>query len=260
MTILDNIIAHKRNEVAELRKKTSLKDLEKSKLFTAGTRSLSAFISDPCRTGIIAEFKRMSPSKGVINSRASVAEVTAGYSEAMASGLSVLTDLRFFGGNCEDLTITRELNAIPVLRKDFIIDEIQVVESKSAGADAVLLISSVLEKKQLLNLARLARSLRMEVLLEVHSLPDLELANEFVNIIGVNNRDLKTFSVNTAVSTELAEKIPAQFLKISESGITSAAVVKNLRKSGYDGFLIGELFMKGEDPAKAFSDFVKEIL
>ncbi len=185
--------------------------------------------------------------------------MTQGYSLAGASGLSVLTDNHFFAGSCADLTLVRDLNTIPVLRKDFIIDEFQVVESKAAGADAILLIASILDKKKVQSLAKLAQSLKMEVLLEVHTLHDLQMTNDNVNLIGVNNRDLKSFSVNTDVSLELADKIPEGFLKISESGISSPATVKMLRNAGYDGFLIGGLFMTEKDPVSAFSDFVKRI-
>ena len=259
MNILDKIIAHKRKEVDALGKQTTFMDLENQKLFSRKTLSLSGFISDPARTGIIAEFKRRSPSKGVINSEADIGKVTTGYSGAGASGLSVLTDRKFFNGSLDDLILTRELNTIPVLRKDFIIHEFQILESKAAGADAILLIAAALSSDQVFNLAKIAHSLNLEVLLEVHSQGELEMANEYVNIIGVNNRDLKTFSVNIEVSVEMADKIPEQFLKISESGISSPSTLSYLREAGYDGFLIGELFMKREDPVSAFFEFVKEI-
>lgn len=260
MTILERIISDKRKELAFLREHTSIGDLEKSKLFPRKVLSLAESLSDPVRTGIIAEFKRMSPSKGVINSEAHVGEVTMGYSRAGASGLSVLTDMKFFGGSCDDLILARELNFIPILRKDFIIDEFQVVESKAAGADAILLIVAALGRNQVKKLARLSHSLGMEVILEVHSPGELEMVNEHVNIIGVNNRDLKTFNVNTSVSVEMADKIPGQFLKISESGISSPAIIRYLREAGYNGFLMGEFFMARKDPVSAFTDFVKEIL
>ncbi len=259
MTILDKIIVHKRKEVVALREHTTLRDLEDNKLFSGKTFSLSKFILDPARTGIIAEFKRMSPSKGLINPEAQAGKVTMGYSRAGASGLSVLTDMKFFGGSTDDLILARELNSVPILRKDFIIDEFQVVESKAAGADAILLIAAALERDQVFKLAALSHSLGMEVLLEVHSPGELEMVNEHVNIIGVNNRDLKTLSVNTNVSVEMADKIPEQFLKISESGISSPATIRYLRQAGYHGFLIGEFFMIREDPVSAFSDFIKEI-
>jgi indole-3-glycerol phosphate synthase len=259
MTILDKIIANKRNEIAFLRENTTIKDLEQSNLFSRKTESLSVSLSDPLKTGIITEFKRMSPSKGVINSGALISEVTRGYAHEGASGLSILTDMEYFGGSCKDLAIARGLNTIPILRKDFIIDEFQVLESKASGADALLLIAAVLERDQVLNLATLAHSLGMEVLLEVHSMAELELINEHIDIIGVNNRDLNTFRINTDISLEMADKIPGQFLKISESGLASHSIIRYLRQIGYDGFLIGELFMSGTDPVVAFSDFIKEV-
>jgi len=243
----------------KLREQTSFRDFENRKLYRRETLSLSNSILNPTGTGIIAEFKRMSPSKGVINSNAHIGEVTVGYVHAGASGLSILTDKKFFGGSCDDLILARELNLIPVLRKDFIIDELQVVESKAAGADAILLIAAALGREQVFKLSALSHSLGMEVLLELHSPGELEMANEHVNIIGINNRDLKTFSVNINVSVEMADRIPVQFLKISESGISSPTIVRELRKAGYNGFLMGEFFMSRENPVSAFSDFVKEI-
>jgi len=259
MTFLERIIASKRKEIQDAKDRIPYHELEKSKYFTEKPFSLSASLSDGQGKGIIAEYKRMSPSKGIINSVSSVGKVTTGYAKAGASGLSVLTDTRFFGGNIDDLIITRELNSIPILRKDFIIDEYQVIESKAAGADAVLLIAAAIDKESLRSLATLASSLGMEVVLEVHSPGELEAADKHVSVIGVNNRDLRTFKVNTDLSIIMAEKIPDQFLKISESGISSVAVVKCLRESGYNGFLIGEHFMRNSDPVKAFSLFVKEI-
>jgi len=258
-TILDRIIIQKRKDVELLREKTSFRELEAGRFFAENTRSLSEFLSDNAKTGIIAEFKRMSPSKGVINPNAGIEEVTTGYSDAGASGLSILTDAEFFGGSCRDLTNARNLNKIPILRKDFILDELQVIESKSAGADAILLIASVLSMSLVRDLARLSRSLGLEVLLEVHSPDELEKVNEFINIIGVNNRDLATFKVNIGVSYKMADKIPGSFLKVSESGISSPLALAGLRKAGYDGFLIGGHFMSSADPAASFASFVRKI-
>ena len=255
MTILEEIISGKKKEVAERKKHTSLRDLEKSMFFSGETLSLRQSLKDPAKTGIIAEFKRKSPSKGVINSLADVRYVTTGYASEGASGLSVLTDNKFFGGSIDDLMIARKFNSIPVLRKEFIIDEFQIIESKAYGADAVLLIGAALESKEVFRFAGLSHSLGMEVILEVHSMSELELMNEHIDIIGVNNRDLRTFSVDLNISVKIAEMIPGQFLKISESGISSPSTVRYLRQSGYDGFLIGEHFMKTEDPVSAFSAF-----
>jgi indole-3-glycerol phosphate synthase len=259
MTILENIIVNKRKELVFIKEQNAIADLEKCRLFSRDTISLSEFLSDPVKAGIITEFKRMSPSKGIINSEADVREVTHGYTLAGASAISILTDIKFFGGTINDLLIARELNSIPILRKDFIIDEFQVVESKAAGADAILLIAAALERDQVSVLAAMSHSLGMEVVLEIHSPDELKKVNEYVNIIGVNNRDLKNFDVDINVSAEMADKIPEQFMKISESGISSPLTVKYLREAGYDGFLMGEFFMRRENPATAFSDFVKQI-
>lgn len=260
MTILDKIIENKKKELSLLTGLTSIQDLENSRLFKREPISLSEFLSDRSKTGIIAEFKRKSPSKGIINSSSSVEEVTSGYFRAGASGVSVLTDTQFFGGSSADLLCIREKSLFPILRKDFIIGEYQVIESKSIGADAILLIAAALGNQEILNLSGLARSLGLEVLLEIHEKDELDKANQYVNIIGVNNRNLKTFEVNTDISEKIAEKIPPGFLKISESGISSPEVIKKLRVSGYDGFLIGEKFMCTPDPVKAFSEFVQELI
>jgi indole-3-glycerol phosphate synthase len=259
MTILEKIIENKRKEIGLLERITSIKELEKSIWFSRQTNSLSACLSDKSKTGIIAEFKRKSPSKGIINSTSSVEDVTSGYFREGASGVSVLTDTQFFGGSSVDIMRVRERNEFPILRKDFILNEYQVIESKSMGADIILLIAAVLEAKQMHNLSKLAQSLGMEVLMEIHGHEELEKANEHINIIGVNNRNLMTFEVNTHISEEVADKIPSGILKISESGISSSQVIKKLKLSGYDGFLIGERFMNTSDPVKSFSEFVKDL-
>jgi len=260
MTILDKIIENKRRELNLLTEATPVRDLENSILFKRQIISLSEFILDKSKTGIIAEFKRKSPSKGIINSLSAIEKVTSGYFREGASGVSVLTDTQFFGGSNADLLRARNKSIFPILRKDFIIDEYQVIESKSIGADAIILIAAALGKQEINNLSVLARSLGMEVLLEIHEPDELEKINQYVNIIGVNNRNLKTFEVNIDISEKLAAKIPNGFLKISESGISSPRVIKNLRVFGYNGFLIGEKFMGTPDPVKAFSEFVKDLI
>ena len=260
MTILDKIIENKKRELNLLTETTPVRDLEKSRLFNRQIISLSEFLLDKSKTGIIAEFKRKSPSKGIINSLSAIEEVTSGYFREGASGVSVLTDNQFFGGSNADLFYIREKSFFPILRKEFIIDEYQVIESKSIGADAVLLIAAALGSKEILNFSRLARSLGLEILLEIHELAELDKLNQYINIIGVNNRNLKTFEVNTDISEKLAEKIPDGVLKISESGISSPLVIKNLRVYGYNGFLIGEKFMSTPDPVKAFSEFIKDLI
>jgi indole-3-glycerol phosphate synthase len=251
MTIFDKIIAYKKKELETVDRMTAVRDLENRQLYKREVISLSECLLDNSKTGIIAEFKRKSPSKGIINSEASVVDVISGYLREGASGVSVLTDSKFFGGSSDDLSI---------LRKDFIIDEYQVIESKAIGADAILLIAAALGKSEILNLARLARSLGLEVLLEIHEPKELNMINQYVNIIGVNNRNLKTFVVNTDISEELADVIPSGFIKISESGISSPEIIKKLKSAGYHGFLIGEKFMCTTDPVKAFAEFVNLII
>ena len=228
MSLLEKIISHKRQELKECRDNKPVKVLEKSQFFSRSSLSLVQAILNPDKTGIIAEFKRKSPSRGIINDRVTLEEVTTGYFRSGASALSVLTDYEFFGGTTDDLTRARELNPLPILRKDFIIDEYQIVEAKSIGADAILLIAAALDTDQTKQLARFARSLDLEVLLEVHHADELRHLNEFISVTGVNNRDLNTFMVDTELSVRLAGEIPDGMLKISESGITSPLTIKKL--------------------------------
>jgi len=249
MTILDKIIEHKKTEVALRKKQVPVPVLESSCYYAAKTYSLRDYIINPDKSGIIAEFKRKSPSKSAINLDASVADVTMGYNKAGVSALSILTDTEFFGGH----------NAIPILRKDFIIDEYQIIEAKSIGADAILLIAAVLNTGQLKRLAKFACSLNLEVLMEVHQEEELKKVNEFVQVIGVNNRNLKDFSVSLELSISLSDKIPDGFIKISESGIYTTEDIKYLKKAGFKGFLIGDNFMREADPGKACEIFTCEI-
>jgi indole-3-glycerol phosphate synthase len=259
MTILDKIIEHKKTEVALRKKQVPVPVLESSCYYAAKTYSLRDYIINPDKSGIIAEFKRKSPSKSAINLDASVADVTMGYNKAGVSALSILTDTEFFGGNNDDLTTARNHNAIPILRKDFIIDEYQIIEAKSIGADAILLIAAVLNTGQLKRLAKFACSLNLEVLMEVHQEEELKKVNEFVQVIGVNNRNLKDFSVSLELSISLSDKIPDGFIKISESGIYTTEDIKYLKKAGFKGFLIGDNFMREADPGKACEIFTCEI-
>jgi indole-3-glycerol phosphate synthase len=260
MNILPKIISNKRKEIELLKKGSAHTAFENSSNFSRKTFSLSGFLLESKRSGIIAEFKRISPSGGILNPQADVKYVTKGYSGSGASGISILTDSLFFGGSCKDIEEVRHLTDIPILRKDFIIDEIQILESKASGADAVLLIASVLRKEEILSLARLARSIGLEVLLEVHEEKELEHFNEFVSLIGVNNRNLDTLKTDVRLSEELADKMPAGIVRISESGISDPQTVIKLRNAGYNGFLIGEHFMRNPDPVLSFKDFVNGIM
>jgi len=260
MNILDKIVLNKRKEVESAKKRVSYTKLEESDLFQRDTYSFREFLLHPDRTGIIAEFKRKSPSKGIINDQVTVKQVTNGYDAAGASALSVLTDRKFFMGKKADLIKARQVNTIPVLRKDFMIDPYQVIEAKSLGADIILLIAAILTPDEIQNLASLAKSLGLNVLLEVHNLEELQRSiNPNLDAIGVNNRNLADFTVSVETSYKLAEHIPDEFLKISESAISNPQTIKELKKAGFNGFLIGENFMKQADPGLAMKEFVKEL-
>jgi indole-3-glycerol phosphate synthase len=260
MNILDEIIAHKRKEVSDRKSLYPVKLLEQSIYFASPTVSLKKYVQRKDKTGIIAEFKRKSPSKGIINAHASVERTTIGYMQAGASALSVLTDKQFFGGNSDDLTLVRKFNFCPILRKDFTIDEYQIIEAKSIGADAILLIAAVLTPDESKNLAAFAHSLSMEVLLEVHDEEELRQNAEVpADLIGVNNRNLKTFEVSIEISKRLAPLIPSSAVKVSESGISSPDTISELRKFGYEGFLMGENFMKHSSPEVAAMEFMIEL-
>jgi indole-3-glycerol phosphate synthase len=260
MNILDQIVCTKRVEIALARSKKPVETLEKSEAFERTCYSLREFLLDSTRTGIIAEFKRQSPSKGIINDWSSVVKVSTGYARAGASALSILTDQHYFGGHHQDLIDARRANDIPVLRKDFILDEYQIIEAKAIGADIILLIASILSPREVQNLARLAKSLGLSVLLEVHNQTELERSIcDDLDVIGVNNRNLEDFSVSVQHSYELADQIPDQFLKIAESGISRVETIRSLKGVGFHGFLIGENFMKNKIPHQAMRDFVKSL-
>jgi len=260
MSVLDKINANTRNEVALRKAKVSVSELEKSPFFGRTCFSLKNGIATSNNFGIISEVKLKSPSKGIINANVLPQEVGEGYAKSGASAISVLTDWEYFGGKMEYLTAVRERVQIPVLRKDFILDEYQILEAKAIGADAILLIAASLEPKRLEELAIFAHSLGLEVLMEVHNLEELETAvNPHLDVVGVNNRNLKTMEVSIQTSLDLVEKIPSEFVKISESGIKNAEVVKQLLSVGYQGFLIGESFMITENPPLALANFISEI-
>jgi indole-3-glycerol phosphate synthase len=260
MNILDKIVLRKKEEVAACKAKTSIADLEKQAAFLRETYSLKDFLTHPERTGIIAEFKRKSPSKGIINDKVTVEEVTTGYNQAGASALSVLTDRDFFMGHDDDLRAARAINNIPILRKDFMVDEYQIIEAKAIGADIILLIAACLTKEELTAFAKLAKSLGLSTLLEVHSQEELDFSlNPFIDVVGVNNRNLKDFTVSIDTSLQLAQTIPSEFLKVSESAIDSPETIKILKKAGFNGFLIGENFMKTANPGKSMQEFVHQL-
>lgn len=260
MTILDNIVKDKRKEVALKKEHIPIRLLEQIPFFERKTISLANKLKNS-KTGIIAEFKRRSPSKSVINDTATVENVAFGYETAGVCGMSVLTDEIYFGGTLDDLLSARENCDLPLLRKEFVIDEYQIIEAKAFGADVILLIASILSKSEIKQFSELAKSLKLEVLLEVHNEEELHKSIiPSLDMIGVNNRNLKTFEVSIETSKTLSRLIPAEFVKVSESGISSVEVVKELKPYGYQGFLIGENFMKTNNPAACAKQFIKSLL
>ena len=260
MTLLDKIIVDKKREVILKKQLIPVTQLENSTLFGIRTYSLSKNLRNNV-IGIIAEHKRRSPSKSVINNNFSVEEVVVGYQNAGISGISVLTDTKYFGGSLDDLLLAKASANVPLLRKEFIIDEYQILEAKAHGADVILLIAAILTRSEIKQLSEFAHSLGLEVLLEVHNKEELDKAiMPGLDMIGVNNRNLKTFEVSLEQSKELAKHIPSEFVKVSESGISSTDAIKELQTHGYQGFLIGEHFMKTENPGLAAKTFVTTLI
>jgi indole-3-glycerol phosphate synthase len=260
MNILDKIVAHKRTEVADAKAKISIAQFENASLFGRPTLSLKNALQADGASGVISEFKRKSPSKGIINDRVQPEIVTKGYVDAGANGLSVLTDTEFFGGTFEDFAKARAANPnTPMLRKDFMIDEYQLWEAKAIGADVILLIAACLSPAEIRHLGQKAQALGLEVLLEVHNREELEESIcEYVDMVGVNNRNLKTFVTSIETSLELVQLIPDSFVKISESGLKDAQTIQQLRAVGYKGFLIGESFMTTDEPGLALKKLIDD--
>ncbi len=259
--ILDEIIAHKRIEIAAQEQNVPisfLEDLLEKNDDMAKVHSMKASLAASA-TGIIAEFKRRSPSKDWINRDADAKVIPASYQQAGASALSILTDEHFFGGGLRDIRAARPTVSLPILRKDFIISRYQLLQAKAAQADAVLLIAAALSKEECSTLACEAHKLGLEVLLEMHHEDELDYVNEYVDMAGINNRNLGTFHTDVENSFRMAEKLPADILKVSESGISNPQTVKLLRQEGFRGFLIGETFMKTANPGNTLSTFIKEL-
>lgn len=260
MTILEQIVETKRKEVTERKNLVPTALLERSIYFSSQPVSLRKYLRRTDLNGIIAEYKRKSPSKGIINAYVPVERTSIGYMQAGASALSILTDTPYFGGKSEDLTTARKFNFCPILRKDFVVEEYQILEAKSIGADAILLIAAILSKEEVSTLAQFAHSLGLEVLLEVHNQEELERTlTPHVDCLGVNNRNLHDFTVSIDTSKQLASLIPDDFVKVSESGISQAETILELRDYGFEGFLIGETFMKQSRPEKACAALVEEL-
>jgi indole-3-glycerol phosphate synthase len=258
MTILDTIVAQKKLEVRDAKQRYSWSKLERMAAMQAPVKSLRQRLSMPDTLGIIAEFKRKSPSKGWIHEHADLPMITQAYAQYGASAISVLTDPHFFGGSLDDLVTIRPLD-LPILRKEFIIDPFQVLEARAHGADIILLIAACLSPAEVDSLAALAAGLGMEVILELHDMDEVNHISPNTPLIGINNRNLKTFQVDIENSLRMAEVIPADKIKIAESGMHAVEDILTFRRYGFQGFLIGELFMKAPDPTIAFATFMQEL-
>jgi indole-3-glycerol phosphate synthase len=259
-TILDKIVANRRLEVDLQKQKIPLSGLKAGLDLSIPRNSLSNRLLLKGTSGIISEFKRRSPSKGIINDRVLPEIVTKGYAEAGVSGISVLTDSAYFGGSTSDFRAARIANPlIPMLRKDFMVDEYQIYEARMMKADVILLIAAVLEKSEISRFTSIAHDLGMEVLLELHDESEIQKIDVNVDMIGINNRNLKDFKVDLDRSLQLLDKLPAEAIKISESGLGDPETVDYLRNRGFQGFLMGENFMKTEDPALACHDFISKL-
>ena len=260
--VLDEIIAWKRIEVARQKEQISPRALYAAveKIMTDGieVKSMSKALHDDAH-GIIAEFKRKSPSKGWIKEEGKPEIVPPSYEQNGAAALSILTDEKFFGGSMEFVKIARSLVNIPILRKDFVIDEYQLFQAREIGADAVLLIAADLKKEEVKSLTSLAHELKLEVLLEMHSFEELDYAEFDVDMLGINNRNLGTFHTDVQNSFQMISHLPANKVKVSESGINSPEVIKLLREAGYRGFLMGEYFMKQPNPGTALKAFTEKL-
>ena len=259
MKILDKIVEDKKIEINKLLSNSSISKLENSHLFSKKCISLKESIKNN-NSGIICEFKRRSPSNQNINYISSLSDVVSGYEEAGAAGLSILTNKKYFDGDTQDIIDIRDISNLPILRKEFIISEYQVIEAKSIGSDAILLIASILSEEEIIGYSSLAKSIGLEVLLEIHSEDELyKISGDDIDIVGVNNRNLDTLEIDLNNSIELYGKIPSKFVKISESGISEVESILKLKEVGYNGFLIGEKFMKTSNPMESAYDFIKKI-
>lgn len=256
MNILDKIVADKRKEVDLKKSLIPVTQLEQSVLFERETVSLAHKLRNSS-SGIIAEHKRRSPSKSTINQNLNVQDVAKGYEDAGVCGMSVLTDLKYFGGALDDLLLARGSCNLPLLRKEFIIDEYQILEAKAYGADVILLIAAILTRAEIKQYSELAKRLHLDVLLEVHDEEELHKSiMPSLDMLGVNNRNLKTFDVSLDISKKLSEIIPNEFVKVSESGISNFEAIKELQPYGFQGFLIGENFMKTDNPGESAMEFI----
>ncbi|MCR5711813.1 MAG: indole-3-glycerol phosphate synthase TrpC [Prevotella sp.] len=259
--ILQEIVAHKRLEVEHFKQQLPEKEIHRKveSMLDFSVPSMSKALKDS-NTGIIAEFKRRSPSKGWIKEEGRAEEIPLSYQENGATALSILTDEKYFGGKDEFIHIARHAGVqVPILYKNFIIDEYQLFQARLCGASAVLLIAADLTKKECKAYLHTAHKLGLEVLLEMHGEEELEYAELEPDICGINNRHLGSFITDVQNSFRLASLLPVDSVKVSESGISNPQVIKDLRLAGFHGFLIGETFMKTEDPGKTLKDFISKL-
>jgi len=260
-TILDEIVENKKREVADLKKRLSISELKEKPFFFRQTFSLQNVLKSS-RTGIISEFKRKSPSKGDIHQGIEPKDVVPLYEKYGCSAVSCLADNKYFGGSFLDVVQAREnLEHTPLLFKEFLTEPYQLYLAKASGADVVLLIAACLERSQCQELALEAKELGLETLLEIHSEDELSHYDEsFVNVLGVNNRNLKIFKTDVQISRDIVKNLPENTVKISESGISKPETVAELRKLGFNGFLMGENFMKESNPGIALKNFIDNVL
>jgi len=259
MSILKEIVANKKEEVSFRKLTTSVVGFENMPNFKRPCLSFKEHLLDPTKHGIIAEFKRKSPSKGEIHPNASASKITREYELAGASAISVLTEQRYFNGYDTDLIEARQNVGIPIIRKDFVVDILQIAEAKVLGADAILLIAETLEKQELKDYYDYAYSIGLEAIVEVHGEDDLTKLPSYVEMVGVNSRNLNTFSVNLDHSANMLSKLPENAVRIAESGIASASDYLRMRSIGFNAFLIGEYFMRNEEPAQACIKLIEEV-
>ena len=259
MNILEKIVLKKREWVAQQKAKNPVERLLDGANYRRTTISLLEKVKASNDAAIIAEFKRKSPSKGNIYEQADVVQVTTAYQKAGASAISILTDQEFFGGSDRDLIDARTHLNIPILRKDFIIDGYQVHEAKALGADVILLIAACLTTEEVKIFSELAKSLDLEVLLELHDEVELGHICSTVDFVGINNRSLKTFDVDIQRSLAMANAIPDSFCKVAESGINDPEQIKLFKSNGFEAFLIGEYFMKTHQPGVALEKLIQQI-
>lgn len=256
--ILQNIIAYKRKEIRLQEEAVTRLQLEALIETPVACRSMKQALAASA-TGIIAEFKRRSPSKDWIKQDADASLIPASYEKAGATALSILTDELFFGGSLKDIRTARPQVTLPILRKDFVISPYQLYQAKTVGADAILLIAAVLTPEECRNLAHLAHELKMEVLLELHSETELNHINDYIDMVGINNRNLGTFHTDVANSFHLAKYLPHDKVRISESGIVRPETIQQLREAGFQGFLMGETFMRTPNPAETLSHLIQTL-